>query len=183
MGRKYNWIQTYTGLQFSLTDPQPDDVNIKDIARALSNICRFTGHVRQFYSVAQHSVLASEHVPLEDQLAALLHDAHEAYIGDMSRPLKKVGDHAVFKSCEQRIEAAIKEQFGIKNMKPQSVADVDLKLLVTEARDLFIGGLHSEWTINAKTNPPFDFEIIPWHPDEAMQRFLFRYHQITGRMI
>src|SRR5688500_14252940 len=87
-----SYIRTYTGKEFYPLKPELDKIDIEDIAHALSNLCRFTGHTKQFYSVAQHSVLASEFVRVYDNphlnLFVLLHDASEAYICDISRPLK-----------------------------------------------------------------------------------------------
>ena len=87
--RKGPWIATHAGRRFYFEAPHPDDVDITDVAHALSNLCRFTGHVNRFYSVAEHSINVSLLVPPEDALQGLLHDAHEAYIGDCSSPLKR----------------------------------------------------------------------------------------------
>src|SRR5271165_7548492 len=87
--RKGDWIQTYTGRVMYPLDPRPEEINIIDIAHALSNLCRFTGHVRTFYSVAEHSVRVSQHCDPKDALWGLLHDASEAYLADMSRPMKR----------------------------------------------------------------------------------------------
>ncbi len=91
MTRKGDYIATYTGKQFYPLDPRPEDVCLEDIAHSLSNLCRFTGHTDtdRFYSVAQHSVICSTIVAPEAALLALLHDAAEAYLGDISRPLKR----------------------------------------------------------------------------------------------
>jgi len=82
-----DWIETYTGKQFYPLDPYPEDIDVRDIAHALSNLCRFTGHCRAFYSVAEHSIYVSTHVPKTMALQALFHDAPEAYIADISGPL------------------------------------------------------------------------------------------------
>ena len=79
---------TYTGKEFYPLDPNPADIDIKDIAHALSNCCRFAGHIKSFYSVAQHSVIVSELCEPENALAGLLHDASEAYLSDIARPVK-----------------------------------------------------------------------------------------------
>src|SRR5687767_13374438 len=86
--RKGDWICTYQGIQFWPLDPKPEDVSIIDIAHALSNVCRFGGHSRWFYSVSQHSYYVSLYTRPENALYALLHDAPESYIGDCVRPLK-----------------------------------------------------------------------------------------------
>jgi hypothetical protein len=84
-----DWIQTYSGRQFWPLDPRVEDVHLEDIAHALSNVCRYTGHVREFYSVAEHSVHVSWSCEPEDALWGLLHDASEAYLADMARPVKQ----------------------------------------------------------------------------------------------
>lgn len=86
--RSGDWIQTATGGQFWPMDPQPDEIDINDIAHALAMLCRFGGHCLRFYSVAEHSVLLSHAVPPEHALWALLHDATEGYLVDMPRPIK-----------------------------------------------------------------------------------------------
>ena len=80
VARRGGWIQTYTGRQFWPLDPRIEDIDIHDIAHALSHQCRYSGHCLRFYSVAEHSVLLSHHVAGEHMLWALLHDAWEAYL-------------------------------------------------------------------------------------------------------
>src|SRR5690242_720613 len=107
-------IRTYTGRAFSPLDPNPDDIVIEDIAHALSLNCRFTGHVRWHYSVAQHSVLCSEIVPSEYALTALLHDASEAYLSDIARPIKQQPDFGdTYLRYEGALERAIAERFSL----------------------------------------------------------------------
>ena len=83
------YVSTYTGKQFFPLDPQQDQVDIEDIAHGLAYQCRFNGQTRYFYSVAQHSLIVAGLVPKRLYLAALLHDAAEAYMGDMVKPLKQ----------------------------------------------------------------------------------------------
>jgi hypothetical protein len=89
--RRGDWMQTFTGRAFYPLDPRPEDIDPVDIAHALSLICRYGGHSSRFYSVAEHCVLMSHAVAPEHALWALLHDATEAYLGDMIRPLKRSG--------------------------------------------------------------------------------------------
>lgn len=174
------WMQTYTRKKIDFDRVTPRDIEIHDIARALSHLCRFGGHVKKFYSVAQHSVMVSEIVPPEHQLAGLLHDAAEAYVGDIIWPVKSAGENKSLARLEQYVQQAIDEAFGLKGI-PQCVKDADCRMLLTEARDLFDGGQLQpmDWHVKAEQFPPLEEPIEPWGPDEAMQRFLFRYKQIT----
>ena len=108
-----NWIQTFTGGRFYPTDPQVDDVKIRDIAHALSNQCRFAGHTRKFYSIAQHCYLVSQVCDPADALDGLLHDAAEAYMCDMPRPIKYSPGLEGFKELEKKIEAVIQKRFDL----------------------------------------------------------------------
>lgn len=83
-----SWIQTFSGRQFFPLEPRVEDVCIEDIAHGLSNLCRYAGHCECFYSVAQHCLLVSRVVPREHALRGLLHDASEAYLIDVPRPIK-----------------------------------------------------------------------------------------------
>lgn len=177
------WIHTYTGKKFSYWNCTPRDIDIRDIARALSNICRFTGHCKVFYSVAQHSVLVSENTV--NPFYGLMHDAAEAYVGDMNRPMKsEMKPESPYRQMDGRAWLAITENWGqLKTATHAEVEDcknVDMRMLVTESHDLLLNGPHSDWQINQQTHPRFDFKIQAWHPDEAMQRFLFRFNQLTG---
>ncbi len=110
------WIQTYGGGRFYPQDPQDGEVSIYDIAHSLSQICRFNGHTTSFYSVAQHSIVCSR-LANDDEVAyfALLHDAAEAYVGDMMRPLKWSGQELgrLFREQEAAVERAISQRFGL----------------------------------------------------------------------
>ena len=114
------YLQTVSGRWVNPFDPDPDQLDAGDIARALANQCRFGGHCRVFYSVAQHSVIVSELVEqrggdAEDVFAALMHDATEAYLGDMPHPLKHRSPlGAAFKAAEEQLEHAIRDRFRIK---------------------------------------------------------------------
>ena len=168
------WIQTYTGKKFDFLNPIVDSVCIEDIAHALSNICRYTGHTKEFYSVAQHSVLTVDNVPYEDSLAALLHDATEAYLTDISKPLKTLLPQ--YRELEDKVHKVISEKFGLPNKLPDSVKEADLRLLATEKRDLLIGE-PGEWPI-IKTVNPYPERIEPWSPKEAETLFLDLYTDI-----
>ena len=132
-----DWIQTFTGKQFWPLDPRPGDIHIEDIAHALSNICRFTGHCRTFYSVAEHSVRVAATLPQRCELWGLLHDASEAYLCDLPRPVKRSGALGVlYCEAERKLSMAVAEKFALDWPEPPEVKLADDILLVTEQRDL-----------------------------------------------
>jgi hypothetical protein len=175
------WIQTFTGIQFNILEPTPEMIDIHDIAHALSNLCRFTGHSKSFYSVAQHSYLIAARVPEEDMLAALLHDAPEAYLADISSPVKRLpGFGGEYAKLEARIHAAICLKFGVELDMPHSVREADLKMLVTEKRDLMADGY--DWKIEYNDQPvePYHFTIDPHGPLVARDQFLRTFKKLGG---
>lgn len=171
------WIQTASGRAFSLTAPRPEDILIEDIAHALSHLCRFTGHTAQLYTVAQHSVLASCAAPPEFALWGLLHDAAEAYLGDVSSPLK--GMLPGYRLLEDKLLAAISMRFGLAGWAPPpEVKEVDLRLLFTERRDL-LGPPPHQWAFIAE---PYAWSVTPcWAPHIARIMFINRFNSLTRR--
>lgn len=181
------WILTYTGKHFDLLDPQPDMVCIEDIAHSLSNLCRFNGHTEGFYSVAQHSVNVMKEVYARDYLAprrllltALLHDAAEAYIGDLSSPLKKAmklaGDNS-FRAIEAKIKDAVRGHFNLLSWLDSwtVIHEVDLDLLATEASQL-LNADTSEWNDCGKPIPTLSIRPLNWL--NARRQFLYTYKQL-----
>lgn len=134
---KSPWIQTFTGRCFYVLDPNPADICIEDIVHALSMICRFGGHIRKFYSVAQHSVFVASNVAPQHRKWALLHDAAEAYVGDMTSPLK--AEMAEFRFAEARVQAAIAIAFGLLGPMPPEIKVADKRAMETERLQLFAG--------------------------------------------
>lgn len=171
MTRQGDWMQTYTGRQFWPIHPRPDEINIEDIAHALSMMCRYNGHCRTFYSVAEHSVLVSRHVPPEHALWALLHDASEAYIADIVRPAKRF--IAGYCEVEARIMDAVCERFGLLPVMPDEVRRADMAILADEMPVLL--GIPS--TLD---EPALGVEIVGWSPWLAEKRFLSRYAELTN---
>lgn len=168
-----NWIQTFTGEKFHFLNPSPDEICITDIAHALSNICRFTGHCNKFYSVAQHSVIMSQLIDKDNALAALLHDASEAYIADLAAPIKNIPEFGFYREIETAISNCIKIKFDIKynDMTESAIKHLDILLLVTEARQL--GLMSPDWSLYEVE--PLNFKIDPLPPEDAEILFLSRF--------
>jgi 5'-deoxynucleotidase YfbR-like HD superfamily hydrolase len=127
---------TASGRKINLLDPRPEDIYIEDIAHCLSNLCRYGGQTKQFYSVAEHSCRVAEAVPEVHKKWALLHDASEAYLGDVVRPLKYLPDMSVYREIEKKFEEVICERFGLSLEMPKMVKLFDGILLATEMRDI-----------------------------------------------
>jgi 5'-deoxynucleotidase YfbR-like HD superfamily hydrolase len=177
------FLQTVSGRRVNPFDPEPDQLDAGDIGRALANTCRFGGHSRVFYSVAQHSVIVSELVEQrggdpEEVFAALMHDATEAYLGDMPHPIKhRSALGAAFKAAEDHLERAIRERFGIRADVPE-IKRADRALLATERRAFSAEDWH--WP-ELDGVEPLDLELEAWSPDEAERAFARRYAELEAR--
>ncbi|KKL05677.1 hypothetical protein LCGC14_2603650 [marine sediment metagenome] len=181
-------IVTYTGKVFDLLKPKPEMVCIEDIAHSLAYQCRYTGHVKLFYSVAQHCVLMAKNEGLPgDPLKKLLHDAAEAYIGDMARPWKQLllinipskgFDTVSYFEC--KIQKVIGEALGVDLSHSAEVEKSDNIMLATEIRDL-MPKMPSDfaWGVVLSSIVAVKEIINPWRPECAEERFLNTYHQIT----
>lgn len=164
------WILTQSGQQFDLLRPTASMIKPVDIAHALSRLCRFNGHTRAHYSVAQHSLIVASLVPTEHQLVALLHDATEAYIGDMTRPLKAVMPE--YQYVENQIWLAVCERFDIQIDLPNCVKHADMVALATERRDL-MPEHPGEWDCLRSIEPMAD-AIVPLPAEYASAAFFSR---------
>jgi hypothetical protein len=163
-------IETYSGRQFDVLDPDPGDVRLDDIAAGLAHTCRFGGHCEQFYSVAQHSIHVSQEFDDERlQTLALLHDTAEAYIGDIPRPFKTEFD------LFDRVESAILDAVwnGLAVQPPtddewERVMAADDRLLAYEADRLLEDG---SWAADA---PTLDYDLRAGSIDRVREQFLDR---------
>jgi hypothetical protein len=167
-------ITTYTGRRIDLRDPQPDQIDIVDIAHSLSMLCRFTGHTRSFFSVAQHSVWVARSVPHELRLSGLLHDAHEAYLGDWSTPLKEslsAPARAELRQFELRLIACIEKSLEVDLRAQPAIKHVDLAALATEATALMSGPIDCLPVRYERQVSP----LRPWSCRAAERAFLSEY--------
>lgn len=159
-------IVTYTGRVVNPLEIRPEDISLVDIAHSLSNLCRFTGHTSKFYSVAEHCVRCYDYAT-EDRLWVLLHDASEAYVNDIARPLKHSAAYDAYRAAEEHIMKVIAQKYELVWPEPASVKAVDRRLLVTEIRDLM-------WGTDAPDDNAFPEKIDPWSPELAEQAFIYR---------
>ncbi|WP_313051960.1 HD family hydrolase [Atlantibacter hermannii] len=169
------YIQTLSGKHINYTDIQHDDIVIEDIATALSHICRFAGHLPEFYSVAQHSVLVSHLVPAEFALEALLHDATEAYCQDIPAPLKHLLPD--YQRVEAYVGSVIRAKFGLPAHQHPTVKYADLVMLGTERRDLEIDD-GTVWPVLDGIPPTDLLTVIPLRPGQAYGLFMYRFNEL-----
>lgn len=202
---KKDWMQTYSGNKFYPTDPKPEDIKIGDIAWALSAMPRFAGHTKHTvpYSVAQHSCLVAnaafvmtKNLSPDEQrlavLAALLHDAQEAYIMDIPLPLKRSPEMEGYRIIEERLERAIAEAFGLPSPLPVElrtlIKQLDRQAAATEAHYL-MSPLHPDWSLEFSMShcgrlPGVARDgITPWERDFALHRFMMLYADCTKEQI
>lgn len=190
MKNRVSHIATFSGKVFDLVNPKPEMVCIEDIAHSLAFQCRYTGHTRFFYSVAQHCVLMADNPELPgDSMKKLLHDADETYIGDMAKPWKQllavdvsatrqVNQHYVsVGEFEHKIQDVIGLALGVDLSYSAGVKESDITMAATEVRDVM-----TDMRPDFKWG--YDFitlvkePIVSWTPQYAEQRFLDAYERI-----
>lgn len=169
-------ILLHSGEYFDYENAEGSFFTIDDIARGLSHTCRFVGQCERFYSVAEHSVYVSSIVPLEHALAGLMHDAAEAFVGDMPKPLKVMCPD--YQAVEKRVERAVLERFGLTLPLHPSVKEADIVMLATEQAQIMRNRDDWEYT---RGRAVADIAIQCWPPDEAMRRFLERFKYLTAQ--
>jgi hypothetical protein len=172
-------VHTFSGRSLYPQAPTYDAIAIEDIAHALSQQCRFVGQIGAFYSVAQHSVLCSYLCEPGDALAALLHDAAEAYLGDLPRPVRALVGMDAFEACELHLTTVILQRFGLLGPVPASVRVADDVLCRLEAHELF--PTPPEWARDVES-PMTQMRISPWGSDLARVKFLDRFAALTSEV-
>lgn len=168
-------METYSGEKFYPLEPIAEEVNIHDIAHALSNLCRYGGHARYFYSVAEHCCHIFDKLP-EYKKEGLLHDASEAYLVDIPRPIK--GHLEEYKIIEERLEIVIGAKFGLVYPYPKIVKEYDNRILVDERAVLMENGIRNGNNWMMDDLEPLGIDIKCWNPEEAEVNFLERFYAL-----
>jgi hypothetical protein len=174
--RRGDWMQLASGRAFYPLDPRPEEIHIEDIAAALSKLCRYGGHCKRFYSVAEHSVLMARAAPDGLHLAALLHDASEAYLSDVIRPIKA---HLTnYRTIETELERAIAKRFCIAHPMPAGVKALDERIIADERDQAMLPAPQawSQWT----PVPPLGVTLQFWTPEKAEFEFLAAFRRYGG---
>lgn len=172
-------ILTFTGKRFFILDPVVEDIDIRDIAHSLSMQCRWTGHCKFHYSVAQHSYYCSFLGPKKEAFARLMHDASEGYVADMSRPLKHYTDAGfAYRLVEKVVQTAINQRFGLPMTEPASVKIADNQMLFAERQQLMAGPpLDRRLSIHQDLGTA-NIKIKPWSTTHAERMFLKRFREL-----
>lgn len=157
-------VRTNSGMYVNLVNPDPDTININDIAHALSCIPRFNGHTRFPYSVAQHSLMVCNMLPPEDMLTGLLHDASEAYICDIPSPLKKLMPS--YYELEEKIMMLIADKFKFRYPLNRGVIQADRCALEKEWKIVFLGEMEAGWS-----------------PQKVKHLFLSKFYELSGATV
>lgn len=168
-----DWMRTRSGGRFYPADPQPEDINILDIASGLSKECRYGGQLDCFYSVAEHSILVASVLPPELKLQGLLHDAPEAWLRDMVRPAKVLLPE--YCALEDKAWAAVAERFWLPRELDQLVKQADNDVLLAEKVQLFAEDT-SDWAIKGEPAAVF---LHCWDHKVAEAEFLNYFHHLT----
>lgn len=179
VGRPGDWMQTYSARQFWPMDPRPDEIHIEDIAHSLALQCRYAGHCIRFYSVAEHSVhialwLLRQYGPTM-AMHGLLHDASEAYLVDVPRPVKPFLPG--YKEAEARVMAAVSKRFGLVGVMPPEVKEADDRIIADEVRaNMRPMAWHAKW------DDPLGVKIGCWSPEAAEDEFLSTYVMLEQKL-
>lgn len=167
-------IRLQSGAWLDLLDPWSSDFTIEDIAHGLSLTCRYAGQCRDFYSVAEHSMLVSQAAP-EFAFEALLHDATEAFLGDVTRPLKQL--LPAYKEIEKEFERAIFQRFGLPESLPKEVKQADLQVLAAEQSQIMPAGTDG-WALEAGVAHA-NVKVRHLAPAKAKREFLSQFYRLS----
>lgn len=173
MDRTGDWIQTFTGRRFWPLDPRSAEVHIEDIAHSLAMQCRYAGHCVRFYSVAEHCVLLARHVSAENKLWALLHDASEAYLVDVPRPIKRF--LTGYGAAENDVMWSVCQRFGLADAMPAEVHEADGRIISDERINL--APCEAEW--GYAPGPALGVALQYWSPADAESQFLTAYNMLA----
>lgn len=173
------WMQTYSGRRFTPLDPKIEDIAFIDIAKPLSMMCRYSGHCLRFYSVAEHCVLAALIAPAELKLTMLMHDASEAYLTDMPRPIK--GHVIGYYEAEEKLAALIAQKYGTIHPLPAEIKRIDAQMLDDERQQnmAHMDVAPSDW---GNVVPGSGIMLRYWTPDEAQDRFTRAFIRYGGQL-
>lgn len=178
------WISLLSGARFNYNKPEESDVTIDDIASALSNVCRFSGHLPRFYSVAQHLVNTSRIVSPENAFTALMHDTAEAFTNDLPTPLKWT--LPIFKELETKIESAMGQKFGFEFPYPPEIKEADTLMLMLEK--YYVKECNDEWPnyeqYTREYVEPYRqmVDLDSWQPRRAKREFLERFMELSNNV-
>lgn len=178
-----NYIQTLHGNNFYFEgeDTKNNILDIREIASALSKICRYNGHCHRFYSVAEHSIHVSKRVSKKNAMWGLLHDAAEAYIGDITTELKQ--KLSKFIEIEKSISKQIGSVFNLDDLTPTIYKDIknaDIRMLATEKLQLMSRYKQVEWPCLQNIKPYDDLVLSYLEPTEGEAKFLSRFYEIKN---
>ena len=166
-------IMLHSGAWFDFASPHTSPFTIEDIAHGLAHICRYSGQCNRFYSVAEHSLLVSE-TATGFEFEALMHDAAEAFLGDITRPLKQMLPD--YKRIEGEVERAIFSRFGIQTPLPREVKKADLRVLAAEQRQIMPPGT-DDW-LRGQDVVPAPIVVRNLSPEEAKREWLARFEAL-----
>lgn len=175
------WIGVYSGGQLHFKEPRPGEILILDIAHSIGKLCRYGGHTKRFYSVAEHSARLAQYIARltgDTRLAfeALMHDASEGYLVDMPRPIK--AELSQYKAIERILEHSIALEFGLREPRDVRIHEADTRILVDEKAQAMMPTEHS-WGVDDLD--PLGVTVQFWTPDEGPHRFLTYFHDLNSR--
>lgn len=182
-----HWLQTHAGLALDLLNPQPEQIDLADVAVALCRIPRFGGHTSVPYSVAQHSlvvaaILQAQGCPAQVVLQGILHDAPEAYLGDMPTPLKRLLKD--YREVEERVWQTVALRFGMPGTLAPEVKQADQLALNAEAHLLLPGGPLNRWAGEKTPLPQKALALLqyPYHRHSNQDDLYSHFIQSTEKL-